>query len=165
MGAKTNPAQPSGKKGTSRVSRIIKAPRQAVYNAFIDPGSLAAWLAPDNMRGEVHTFDAREGGIFRMTLTYLDSKDPPGGKTAKDKDTFQGRFVELVPYEKIVEVIEFESEDPRFAGEMKMIVTFADSGGGTEVTLLFEDIPEGIRPEDNDKGSNQSLKKLAALLE
>src|SRR5713226_3769925 len=87
------------------------------------------------------------------------------GKTSEDTDTYQGRFVELVPYAKIVEVIEFESQDPAFAGEMRMIVSLADADGGTEVTVLCEDIPKGIRPEDNELGCKESLQKLTALLE
>lgn len=155
----------SGGKGASKVSRVIKASREAVYNAFVDPEYVVRWLAPDNMRAEVHAFDAREGGLFRMSLTYIDPAQSPGGKTTQDKDTFKGRFAELVPNEKVMEIIEFESEDPRFAGEMIMTVSLADVKEGTEVTLLFEDIPAGIRPEDNDEGSRQSLRKLAALLE
>jgi uncharacterized protein YndB with AHSA1/START domain len=65
----------------------------------------------------MHLFDARAGGTFRMSLIYQDPEHSPGGKTAEDTDTFHGRFVELIPDEKIVEAIEFESHDPRFAGE------------------------------------------------
>ncbi len=152
-------------KGTSTcVSKIIKAPRKAVYQAFLDPDSVASWLSPDNMKGQVHAFDAREGGIFRMSLTYLDPQHSLGGKTSEDTDTFQGRFVELVPYSKIVEVVEFESQDPAFAGEMRLSVSLADVDGGTEVTILCQDIPIGIRPEDNELGCRESLQKLAALM-
>jgi uncharacterized protein YndB with AHSA1/START domain len=87
------------------------------------------------------------------------------GQTSEDSDTYQGRFVELVPYAKIVEVIQFESHDPAFAGEIRMIVSLADADGGTEVTVLCEGIPEGIRCEDNELGCKESLQKLAALLE
>ncbi len=155
----------SANKSSTRVSRIIKAPRRAVYQAFLDPVSIVSWLAPDNMRGHVHVFDAREGGIFRISLTYQDQVHSLSGKTSEDTDTFQGRFVELIPYERIVEVIVFESQEPRFAGEMRMIVSFGDADGGTEVTVLCEDIPEGIRPEDNEMGCRESLQKLAALFE
>jgi hypothetical protein len=64
-----------------------------------------------------------------------------------------------------VEVIEFESQDPGLAGEMIMTVTLSDTGGGTMVSLLYENVPLGVRPEDNEEGSRQSLQKLAALLE
>ena len=150
---------------TSETSRIIKAPREAVYNAFIDPAAVVAWLAPDNMRAEVHHFDARENGIFRMSLTYLDPAQSPQGKTTADKDMFQGRFATLIPFEKIVEIIVFDSTDEKYAGEMTMTVTLADVADGTSVNLRFDHIPPGIRPEDNDEGSRQSLRKLAALLE
>jgi uncharacterized protein YndB with AHSA1/START domain len=121
------------------------------------------WRVPDNMKGHVHVFDGREGGMYRISLTYQDPEHSPGGKTSEDTDAFHGRFVELVPNEKIVEVVEFESRDPRFAGEMKITTSFADADGGTEVTILCQDIPAGIRPEDNEMGSKQSLQKLAAL--
>jgi len=116
------------------------------------------------MIGRVHAFDAREGGIFRMSLTYLDPQHSLGGKTPEDTDTFQGRFVELVPYSKIVEVVEFESQAPAFAGEMRLTVSLADVDGGTDVTILCQDIPIGIRPKDNELGCRESLQKLVALL-
>ena len=113
----------------------------------------------------MHTFDPREGGKFRMSLTYQDPKHSPGGKTSEDTDTFQGRFVELVPYEKIVWVVEFESQDRGFAGEMRITFRLADAEGGTEVVVFCEDIPKGVRPEDNEMGCRSSLQNLAALLE
>jgi uncharacterized protein YndB with AHSA1/START domain len=157
--------EPSAQRASTRVSRIIKAPRKAVYQTCLDPDALALWRVPDNMKGRVHFFDAREGGTYRMSLTYQDPKHSPGGKTSEDTDTFQGRFVELVPYEKVVEVVRFESRDPRFAGEMKITTSFADTDEGTEVTVICQDIPAGIRPEDNEMGTKQSLQKLAALTE
>ena len=86
---------------------------------------------------------------------------PPGGKTSEDTDTFQGRFVELVADE----AIEFDARDPAFAGEMKMTTLLADADGGTEVTILCQALPPGIRPADNEAGTRQALHKLAALLE
>jgi uncharacterized protein YndB with AHSA1/START domain len=155
----------SAKRASTRVSRIIKAEGKAVYHAFLDPDSVASWLAPNNMRGHVHAVDAREGGTFRMSLTYQNPGHSLAGKTSEDTDTFQGRFVELVPDAKIVEVAEFESQDPSFTCEMRMTVSFADANGGTEITILCEDIPKGIRPEDNELGCKESLQKLAAFLE
>lgn len=156
--------EPSVGRASTRVSKTIKAPRAAIYQACLDPDALAVWRVPDNMNGHVHVFDAREGGTFRMSLTYKDPEQSPGGKTSEGTDTFQGRFIELVPYEKIVEVIEFESQDPRFAGEMKMTTSFTDTDEGTEITVLCEDIPAGIRPEDNEVGTEQALQKLATLV-
>ena len=155
----------SGKGRSTRVSHIIKAPREVVYQAFLDPNAVASWLPPDGMRGQIDTFDPREGGKFRMSLTYLDRQDSPRGKTSEDTDTIEGRFAELLPYEKIVWVVEFESQQAELAGEMKIVWNLADADGGTEVTALCEDIPKGIRLEDNEKGSRSSLRKLAAFIE
>jgi uncharacterized protein YndB with AHSA1/START domain len=157
--------EPTSKGASTRVSRIIRAPRKAVYEALLDRDAVASWLSPETMTGHVHTFDPREGGKFRMSLTYQDPKHSPGGKTSEDTDTFQGRFVELVPDEKIVWVTEFESQDPGFAGEMRITFSLADADGGTEVVVLCEDIPKGVRLEDNEMGSRSSLQKLAAFLE
>jgi uncharacterized protein YndB with AHSA1/START domain len=117
------------------------------------------------MSGHVHTFEPREGGKFRMSLTYLDRLDSPRGKTSADTDTIEGRFVELLPNEKIVWVTEFESQQPEFAGEMRITWSLVDADGGTEVTVLCEDIPKGIHLEDNETGSRSSLRKLAAFVE
>lgn len=159
----TAPTGPS-----TSVTRAIRAPREDVYQAFLDPDAVAAWLPPAGMHGTVHRFDPREGGAFRISLTYEDPSDAPGGtggKTSADTDTHHGRFVTLVPPERIVEVVEFESTDPRFAGEMTITVTLADTDGGTEVTFRCDDIPTGISPEANEVGCRSSLEKLAALLE
>jgi uncharacterized protein YndB with AHSA1/START domain len=153
------------KQTSTQVSRIVKAPRSAVYKACLDPAAIAAWRVPDNMTAKVHVFEAREGGTYRMSLTYREPKRSPGGKTSQDIDTFQGRFVELIRDEKIVEAITFESDDPGFSGEMKMTTRLADADGGTEVTILCQDLPAGVRPEDNETGTRQSLRKLAAFLE
>jgi len=82
----------SAESASTRVSRIINAERKAVYHAFLDPDSVVSWLAPNNMRGHVHTFDAREDGTFRMSLTYQNPEHSLAGKTSEDTDTFQGRF-------------------------------------------------------------------------
>jgi uncharacterized protein YndB with AHSA1/START domain len=155
----------SAERASTQVSKMIKAPRKAVYQACLDPDAVASWRAPENMKGQMHVFDAREGGTFRMSLTYRNPEHSPGGKTSEDTDTFHGRFVELVPCERIVEVIEFESQDPGFAGEMTITTSFADTGEGTVITVLCQDIPPGIRPEDNEMGTKQSLQNLAALFE
>ena len=147
----------------TQVSTLIKAPRGAVYQACLDPLALARWRVPDSMTGQMHVFDAREGGSFRMSLTYNEQVQSPGGKTSARTDTFQGRFVELVPDEKIVEIIVFESHDPRFAGEMKMTTSFADTAEGTQITIVHDNLPAGVRPEDNELGTRQALQKLAAL--
>jgi len=96
-------------KASTRVSRTIKAERQAVYNAFLDPKSVATWMVPDMMSSEVQLFEAREGGQFRISLKYKNPGHASPGKTSADTDTFQGSFVELVPYTRIVEAVEFQS--------------------------------------------------------
>lgn len=150
---------------STTVSRVIDAPRSEVYRAFLDPDAVVAWLPPEGMTGRVHRFDAREGGTFRVSLTYRDATGGAGGKTTPDTDTYRGRFASLVPDERIEEVVEFESADPRFAGEMRITVTFEDAADGTAVTYRCDDIPSGIRPEDNEAGCRSSLGKLAALVE
>jgi hypothetical protein len=116
----------------------------------------------------VHEFDPREGGTFRISLTYqgpAQSPDGRGGKTSADTDTYHGQFVRLVPFTTIVEVVEFESPQPDLAGAMRITVWLADVKEGTEVTYRCEDIPAGVRPEGNEAGCRQSLQRLAALFE
>ena len=115
--------------GATRISMIVDAPRARVYRALIDAHAVATWMVPDGMTSQVHAFDAREGGGFRISLTY----DAPNatGKTSADTDTFHGRFVTLVPDEQVVEVIEFETADPALRGEMTVSFTLIDADGGT----------------------------------
>jgi uncharacterized protein YndB with AHSA1/START domain len=150
---------------STRTSRVIKAPREALYRAFTDPAALAVWLAPGEMTGMVHAFDARVGGGYRMSLFYPSSEQVYRGKTSEREDRFTARFVELTPPTRIVQAISFDSVDPAFSGEMTMVVTCEDRDGGTEVTIVFEHIPPGIRPEDNEAGCQSSLEKLARYLE
>jgi uncharacterized protein YndB with AHSA1/START domain len=150
--------------GSSRTSRVIRAPREVLYQAFLDPEALDSWLAPDTMTGKVHEFDGRVGGGYEMSLFY-DSADSGAGKTTKMEDRFKSRFEELTPPRRIVQNITFDSPDPAFAGTMTMIVTLEPAQDGTTVTIAFENIPPGIRPEDNDAGTRQSLAKLARYVE
>jgi uncharacterized protein YndB with AHSA1/START domain len=150
---------------STQVSQIIKAPRDVIYRAFLEPEALVAWLPPDGMNGHVHTLEAHEGGTFRISLTYQNPEASLGGKTSSDTDTIEGKFIELLSNEKIVWVSEFESEQPEFAGEMRITWSFADTNEGTEVTVLCEDIPEGIRLKDNELGSRSSLRNLATFIE
>jgi uncharacterized protein YndB with AHSA1/START domain len=99
-----------------------------------------------------------------MSLVYQDSDHPVAGKTSEDTDAFQGTFVELVPNERIVEVIEFESDDSSVAGRMTLTTSFADADGGTQVTMVFEDVPAGISLADNELGTRQALEQLASYL-
>lgn len=150
---------------STRTSRVIKAPCEALYRAFTDPAALAAWLSPGEMTGKIHEFDARVGGGYRMSLFYPSSERVYRGKTSEREDRFTARFMELTPPTRIVQAITFDSLDPAFSGEMTMVVTFEGRDGGTEVTIFFEHIPSGIRPEDNDAGTRSSLEKLARYIE
>ncbi len=148
----------------TRTRRHIRAPRAAVYAALIDAQAIAQWRVPDGMRCVVHELDAREGGAFRVSLTYDDPAEP--GKTEGHTDTYHGHFAALVPGERVVEVIEFETADPALHGEMTMTTTLADApGGGTDVLVVHEGIPAGVAPADNETGTRMALAKLAALLE
>ncbi len=149
---------------SSRTSAVIKAPREALYRAFTDPVALEAWQSPGEMTGTVHEFDGRVGGGYRMSLFYPASEQVYRGKTAEREDRFTARFVELTPPSRIVQAISFDSVDPAFAGEMTMTVTFEECDDGTEVTIAFERMPPGIRPEDNDAGTRASLEKLVRFV-
>src|SRR6266498_2289617 len=112
---------------STRISRHVNAPRAIVYRALLDPRAVATWMVPTGMTSHVHTFDAREGGSFRISLTY---DAPTGtGKTTAQTDTFHGRFVTLVTNEQVVEVVEFETTDPALRGEMTITITLADADG------------------------------------
>ena len=148
---------------STRVSRIIKAPRRTIYHAFLDPEALVSWLPPSGMTGHVFEFDARDGGAFKMALTYVEVDHSTRGKTSEHADVFKGKFLELIQDERIVQLIEFESDDPSFVGPMTIRWTLADVPDGTEVTVECENEPVGIRPEDHAAGMRSSLANLAAF--
>jgi uncharacterized protein YndB with AHSA1/START domain len=98
---------------STRISRHINAPRAAVYRALLDPKAIVKWRVPDGMTSQVQEFDAREGGTYRISLTYSDPSAT--GKTTAHTDTYHGRFVKLLPNQKVVEVNEFETRIRRCA--------------------------------------------------
>jgi len=149
----------------TRTSRLIKAPRETVFQAFLDPVALESWLVPETMTGKVHRFDARVGGGYEMSLYYPESETTDHGKTSAREDRYTAQFVELTPPSRIVEIITFDTSDPSFAGEMTMEVILEERAGGTDVTIAFWPLPPGIRPEDNNAGTRSSLEKLARLVE
>jgi uncharacterized protein YndB with AHSA1/START domain len=142
-------------------SKFIAASQEVVYRAFTDPAALAVWFAPGEMTGKVHHFDYRVGGGYQMSLYYPPSDQSAHGKTTESEDRYTARFVELLPYSRIVEAISFDSLDPAFSGEMIMEVTLEAKDGGTIVSILFKNIPAGIRPADNEAGTQLTLEKLA----
>jgi uncharacterized protein YndB with AHSA1/START domain len=152
-------------RASTRNSKFIKAKPETLYQAFTDPTALAIWFAPGDMTGEVHSFDHRVGGGYQMSLYYPSSEKTSRGKTEDREDRYTARFVELTPPSRIVEAITFDSANPAFAGEMIMVVTFEAEDGGTTVSTLFENIPSGIRPEDNEAGTQLTLEKLARYVE
>ena len=147
----------------TRISRVIAAPRERVYDALVDPDAVARWKVPAGMTCEVHEFDAREGGAFRISLTY-DEPDR-SGKSSAHTDTYRGRFVELVPGELVVEADEFETDDPAMQGEMLITIRLTDAPAGTELIATHEGLPHGVSAEDNETGWRESLTRLAALVE
>lgn len=149
----------------TRTSRVIRARPEELYAAFMDPGALVAWLPPAKMTGEIHAFDARVGGGYRMSLFYPPDERVFRGKTSDREDRVNVRFVELTPPRRIVEAVSFVTTDPSLLGEMTMTATFEEVSGGTEVTLLFENLPSGLRAEDNEAGSRLSLEQLARRFE
>src|SRR5215213_4742612 len=106
---------------TTELTQHIHASRRRVYQALLDPVAVRQWMVPDGMTSEVHTFEAREGGAFRISLTYDAPTDT--GKTTAQTDTHHGRFVSLIPDERVVQAVEFETDDPTMKGEM--IITYS----------------------------------------
>lgn len=148
---------------STRVQQYLKAPRAAIYRALIDPRAIAQWRVPDGMSAVVHAFEAREGGVFRISLTYETAEGE--GKTGERTDTYHGRFLKLVPDEQVVETEEFETDDPALAGEMKSTITLRDHAGGTQLVAVHENLPPGLSPVDNEAGWKMSLAKLAKWVE
>jgi uncharacterized protein YndB with AHSA1/START domain len=148
---------------STRLSQHIHAPRAAVYRALLDPRAVAAWMVPEGMTSYVHLFDPREGGSFRISLTY----DAPtgAGKTTAHTDTYHGRFVKLVPNEQVVEVMEFEAADDSMRGEMTITFTLTEADGGTDVLGVHDNLPPGVAPADNETCWRMALEKLARLVE
>lgn len=121
-----------------------------------------AWKVPGGMRSEIHEWQPRPGGSFRVSLTY---ECAGTGKTRGRTDTYAGRFVELVPGERVVEAVEFETEHDDLRGEMTIVTTLAPAPNGTEVRIDHAGLPRGVDEADNRLGTESSLEKLAALLE
>jgi uncharacterized protein YndB with AHSA1/START domain len=148
---------------STRVSRFVRAPRDRVYAALLDPEAIVNWKVPSGMTAVVETFEPHEGGRLRVSLTYETAGQP--GKTTARTDTYNGRFLELVPNERVVEIDEFETEDPSLRGQMRVTISLSDVDGGTEVVGLHEGIPPGVRLSDNQVGWEAALSRLAALVE
>ena len=148
---------------STRVSQHVRASRPAVYRALLDADAIAKWRVPAGMSSHVHEFEAREGGSFRVSLTY--NAPESSGKSAAHTDTYHGHFLKLVPNEQVVEVIEFETRDLAFGGTMTMTTTLTDTDGGTDVLVVHEGIPDSVPAADNETGTRMALANLARLVE
>lgn len=149
--------------GTSKNTKIIQAPVEKVYKAFTTQSALEHWMAPNGMTGRIRNFEPKEGRGYEMSLFYNDESIK--GKTVNNEDRFVSTFVELEPNEKIIQAINFQSEEEGYKEPMAMEVYFAPLvNNATELTVVFRNIPDAIDPKDNEDGTEQSLEKLSEYL-
>ncbi|WP_432743934.1 SRPBCC family protein [Streptomyces sp. JH002] len=149
---------------TDTASRTIAAPLDRVWDALVDPEALAVWLPPAGMTGRFERFDPRPGGSYRLVLTYADASGAPGKATA-DSDIVEARFVDIVPGVRVVQAVDFVSDDPANAGTMTMTWQVSAVAAGTRVDIVATDVPDGITAEDHAEGLASSLANLAAHTE
>lgn len=140
-------------------SRVIAANAHTIYAALTDPQAMAHWRAPEGMHGEVLSAEARPGGKFRMALHYDDPAQE--GKSGGNSDIFESRFVSLIADERVVEEVDFVSDDPAFSGTMIITTSLAIRPEGTEVTIACTNVPPGISQADHIVGLTSSLDNLA----
>ena len=139
---------------TIRLHRVIATRPEKVYRAFVESDAVASWLPPYGFVCTVHEQDAREGGRFRMSFRNF---------TTGQSHSFGGTYVELVPGERIVHTDSFD--DPNLPGEMRVTVTLKAVSVGTEINIVQEGVPDMIPPEGCYLGWQESLHKLARLVE
>jgi len=147
------------------VSRVILASPRTLFRTFLDAETLAAWRVPEGMTGSIAAFDPRAGGGYRMLLRYEGPESPAQGKSRPGADQVDVRFLELYAEEKVVEEVRFVSDDPVYAGVMRLTTLFEPAREGTKVTLRAEHVPVGISPDDHRDGMTASLRQLARLTE
>lgn len=140
--------------GTVRLHRVLRAPPERIYRAYLDPDAMAKFLPPYGFTGRVLEMDARVGGIYRMQFTNFGN-----GQT----HAFGGKYLELVPNEKIVNTDIFD--DPNLPGQMITTVTLKAVACGTEITAVQEGIPAMIPVEMCYLGWQETLAQLAQLVE
>ena len=139
---------------TVRLHRVLHAPPQRVYKAFLDPEAMAKWLPPNGFTAKVHHMDARVGGSYRMSFTNFGS-----GKS----HSFSGTYVELAPGERISYTDRFD--DPNLPGEIRVTITLKKVSCGTELNITQEGLPEVIPVEACYLGWQESLVLLGKLVE
>ena len=139
---------------TVRLHRVLRAPPERIYRAFLDPDAMAKWLPPNGFTGKVHHLDAKVGGTYRMSFTNF---------TTGHSHAFGGEYLELVPNERIRHTDKFD--DPNLPGEMQVTVTLKAVSCGTELNIVQEGIPSVIPTEACYLGWQESLTLLAQLVE
>jgi len=139
---------------TIRLHRMLRAQPERVYRAFLEADAMAKWLPPNEFVGKVQQSDAKVGGTYRMSFTNFTT-----GKT----HSFGGRYLELVPHERIRYSDKFD--DPNLPGELQVTVTLKRVSVGTELTIVQEGVPDVIPPEACYLGWQESLILLAKLVE
>ena len=140
--------------GTIRLHRILRAPPERVYRAFLDAAAMAKWIPPYGFTCKVHHMEAKVGGTFRMSFTNF---------TTGKSHSFGGKYLELSPYDRIRYTDTFD--DPNLPGEMHVTITLKQVSCGTEMTAVQEGIPEVIPAEACYLGWQESLILLAKLVE
>jgi uncharacterized protein YndB with AHSA1/START domain len=139
---------------TIRLHRVLRAPPERIYRAFLDADALVKWLPPHGFTGKVHQLDAKEGGGYRMSFTNF---------TTGQSHAFGGEYLELVPNERIRHTDRFD--DPNLPGEMQTTISLKPVSCGTEMSIAQEGVPEAIPPEACYLGWQESLMLLAQLVE
>jgi len=139
---------------TIKLHRVLRAPAERVYRAFLDADALAKWLPPHGFSGKVHALDARAGGSYRMSFTHFGSGNA---------HSFGGEYLELVPNEKLIYTGRFD--DPNLPGQMQTTIALRSVFCGTEMAVVQQGVPEAIPPEACYLGWQESLALLALLVE
>ena len=139
---------------TIRLHRVLRATPERVYRAFLDPDAMVKWCPPNGFTGTVHHLEAKVGGTHKMSFTNF---------TTGQSHAFGGRYLELVPQERIRYTDQFD--DPNLPGEMQVTVALKQVSVGTEVHIVQEGVPEAIPPEACYLGWQESLTLLAKLVE
>ena len=149
---------------TDVASRVMAAPPAQVFAALLDRDALMAWLPPGGTTARFERFEPRPGGSYRLVLTYAATSGAPG-KSSPESDVVEARYVDIVPDHRVVQSVEFVSDDPAFAGTMTMTWKVTAVEGGTRVEFVADDVPDGISAEDHATGLASSLANLAEYVE
>jgi uncharacterized protein YndB with AHSA1/START domain len=144
----------SASTNTIRLHRVLRAPAERIYRAFLDAEAKAKWLPPNGFTAKVHHIDAKVGGTYKMSFTNFSS-----GKS----HTFGGTYLELTPHERIRYSDKFD--DPNLAGEMQTTITLKEVSCGTELNVVQEGVPAVIPAEACYLGWQESLVLLGKLVE